>query len=123
MANNEAQARVQYTAGQSHNARGYTFRKNEPKIITNLDDINYFKTAGGFDVQIIKAPATPPPPPDEERNEEEEDDEAAAARLEAAVTDVLGPEEPSAGEDAPPPPPPPAPKKAAAKGKPAAKKQ
>lgn len=84
------QAKVELTGSLSHTARGRTFFRGKPQVITNPGDIEYYKREPGYTVTVTGdkpakkgakslPPSTkksaPPPPVDDDEEEEEDDDE------------------------------------------------
>lgn len=91
-----AKARVELSGCLSHTARGRTFKKGQPQVITSAADIVYYKAQPEYAVQMLddeappvktKAKALAPPPDlDEEEGgdedghhtDDEHDEEVAA---------------------------------------------
>lgn len=67
-----ARARIELRGSLSHTVRGRVFKKGQPQIITNPDDILYFQQTDGFVVTLmnaaekVKAPGTETQPADDE---------------------------------------------------------
>lgn len=74
-----AKATVELTGSQSHTARGRTFRKGQPQVLTSASDIAYYQGQSGFSVLIhneappkVKAKAAAPVASEPEDDGEED---------------------------------------------------
>lgn len=54
-------AKITLKKGRSFKGKGLTFVLGTPKIITDVDIINYYQHQGGFDVTILEPVSTPNP--------------------------------------------------------------
>lgn len=91
-----AKARVELLKAASHTARGRTFRKGQPQIITSPADILYYQQQSEFSVvhleedapkAPVKVKAVAPAPVEEEEDDPVTDEELDAADAKSGESD------------------------------------